>query len=57
MEQELGHVGSFKEIWFTVTSRAPVHVPGPVLSQQSDTVARIPANGSAAFNESCAPIG
>ena len=30
---------------------------GPVLLQRSDTVARIPANGSAAFNESCAPIG
>ena len=30
---------------------------GPVLLQQSDAVARIPANGSAAFNESCTPIG
>ena len=29
---------------------------GPVLLQQSDAVARIPANGSAAFNESCTPI-
>ena len=30
---------------------------GPVLLQRSDAVARIPANGSAAFNESCTPIG
>ena len=30
---------------------------GPVLLQRSDAVARIPANGSAAFNESCAPTG
>ena len=29
----------------------------PVLLQRSDAVARIPANGSAAFNESCTPIG
>ena len=30
---------------------------GPVLLQRSDAVARIPANGSAAFNESFTPIG
>ena len=30
---------------------------GPVLLQWYGTVARIPANGSAAFNESCTPIG
>ena len=30
---------------------------GPVLLQRSDAVKRIPANASAAFNESCAPIG
>ena len=30
---------------------------GPVFLQRSDAVARIPANGSAAFNKSCAPIG
>ena len=28
----------------------------PVVLQRSDAVARIPANGSAAFNESCTPI-
>ena len=30
---------------------------GPVLLQWTDAVTRIPANGSAAFNESCTPIG
>ena len=30
---------------------------GHVLLQRSDAVARIPANDSAAFNESCTPIG
>ena len=30
---------------------------GPVLLQRSDAVTNLSANGSAAFNESCAPIG
>ena len=33
------------------------HDQGPVLLQQSDAVKRIPANGSAAFKQSCTPIG
>ena len=32
-------------------------IQGPVLLQRSDAVARIPTNGSTAFNESYTPIG
>ena len=41
-------------LWRTAPGEAGV---SPVFLQRSDAVARIPANGSAAFNKSCAPIG
>ena len=43
-------------LWRTAPGDAGVW-SGPVFLQRSDAVARIPANGSAAFNKSCAPIG
>ena len=43
-------------LWRTAPGDAGVW-SGPVFLQRSHAVARIPANGSAAFNKSCAPIG
>ena len=43
-------------LWRTAPGDAGVW-SGPVFLQRSHAVARIPANGNAAFNKSCAPIG
>ena len=45
------------KIFSSICTRWYWLVLGPVLLQRSDAVARITANGSAAFNESCTPIG